>query len=174
MSAGSAQITGRVREQTQTNLDPGNCWQTCVACILDVDAAELPYQNAPSKFSYTNRLNSYLEKHHGLAYVEVHQPVITALSPPELHLMAGPTVRTPASGVHHVVVARRGQLVWDPHPSRAGLTAVERWGLVIPMPDEWKRQRDAWRSTNAVDLQCACPACSPEPAISELVAPEVK
>lgn len=166
MSARSAQITGRVREQTQTNLDPGNCWQTCVACLLDVDADALPYQNAPSKFSYLNALNAYLDTHHGLVYVEVHRPAIAVLPPPELHLMSGPTVRTPTSGVNHVVVARRGELAWDPHPSRAGLTAVERWGLVMPMPDDWKRQRDEWRRKNVAEIRCVCPACTP--AIAEL------
>ena len=135
-----------LRRQTQTNLDPGNCWQTAVACVLDVDADELPPQvQSDARFSYLNDLNCYLDTHHnGLTYVEVHQPAIHALGGPALHVMSGPTVRTPTSGVNHVVVARHGEMLWDPHPSRAGLTAIERWGL---------------RAAGHESVNCRCPRC---------------
>jgi hypothetical protein len=45
---------------------------------------------------------------------------------PRVVLAAGPTVRTPVTGVNHGVVYDRiaNRLVHDPHPSRAGLTEI--------------------------------------------------
>jgi hypothetical protein len=45
------------------------------------------------------------------------------------HLMVGTTVWTPVNGRHHAVVARFGEMVWDPHPSRAGLVDCSRAGV---------------------------------------------
>lgn len=34
-----------MRELTQTTFgDRGNCWQTCVACVLDIDPETMPSQ----------------------------------------------------------------------------------------------------------------------------------
>ena len=65
------------------------------------------------------------------------------------HLMYGPTIRTRRSGINHVVVAHRGVAVWDPHPSRAGLIAVESWGVIAPRPSTMGDPR----------LPCICPEC---------------
>lgn len=137
---------------TQTNLDPGNCWQTCVACILDVDPSGLPDQalydlrNPDGSWrgpSYLNALQGYLHKHHGLSYVTVYAPALRHLrvaTEGGLHLMCGPTIRTAHNGgVNHAVVARDGSLEWDPHPSRAGLLSVSDWGLIVPTPPEWEK-----------------------------------
>lgn len=144
-----------MREYTQTNLEPGNCWQTCVACILDVEPEELPPQEKydlrkyhpdgtwewlPGK-SYNNVLQNYLRTHHNLAYVEMHTPseLLESLlvRPHVFHMMTGRTVRTPVNKSRHVVVGRGGQMIWDPHPSRAGLTDEIKWSFLVPFPKEW-------------------------------------
>ena len=128
---------------TQSNLDPGNCWQTAIACILGVNPEELPPQHEiqgwPNEAldgwgGYSNVLNGYLAKHHGLMYGEVYAHHFTMVRPayPE-HILCGPTVRTPESKRNHCVVAVNGTAVWDTHPSRAGLTEVETWGLLGPL-----------------------------------------
>lgn len=152
-----------MREFTQTNLDPGNCWQTAIACILEVEPERLPDQVAieSGKRSYMNALNAFLEAHHGLMYSEVFDYQFGGLDvkEPGWHILAGPTVRTPVSRIHHVVVARYGATVWDPHPSRAGLVEVERWGLLAPLPDRIKVFRDQRRVNGDPELTCQCPAC---------------
>lgn len=144
-----------MKELTQTSLDPGNCWQTAVACILDVDAEELPSQVAieAAGGSYNNALQAYLAKHHGKGYVAMHVPgeAYEQLRISGYHLMIGATARTPTSGVHHVVVGLDGAMVWDPHPSRAGLTDEISWALITSRPKAWKEPRDP----------CACPRCVP-------------
>lgn len=153
-----------MREWTQTNVDPGNCWQTAVACILDLDPAELPDQVAieAAKKSYSNALNAFLERHHGLMYSEVYDYQIGALAvrDPGWHMLVGPTVRTASNGGrNHVVVARHGVMVWDPHPSRAGLIEVERWGILASLPARILQFRDERRAQGDTEMTCACPKC---------------
>lgn len=146
-----------MRYLTQTHLHPGgNCWQTALACILDVDPAELPDQHAieMAKGSVGNALRAYLFRHHGLGYDEqTHAHLFPQLKPSTdaPHLLIGPTVRTHETGALHVVVGVRGCMVWDPHPSRAGLVAVEKWGFLHPFVEKW---RQTWER-----VPCVCPRC---------------
>jgi len=149
-----------MRELTQTNLEPGNCWQTAFACILDIDPELLPDQVAvesgQSKASYYNALQAYLREHHGLAFVNIAGPVIRAVKVKGLHVICGPTVRSADhAGRHHCVVGRDGVAIWDPHPSRAGLLNDEAWNILLPYPEEWRRP-DINESQ-----PCICPRCKP-------------
>src|SRR4051812_4006403 len=133
-----------MRFLTQSNVSPGNCWQTCVAMLLDVEAEVLPAQvkevdgKMVSTDRYMNRLNAYLFKHYSLHYVCVHGTEINGLlkaygHPPEgIYTWEGETVRSPVTQCDHVVVAQGDKLLWDPHPSRVGLLEVKRWGLLSP------------------------------------------
>lgn len=153
-----------MKEFTQTSLAPvGNCWQTAVACILEVDPAELPDQTTLDRKlvdgqwvgdSYNNPLQAYLRKHRGLAQVDLHVPdeALAMLYVRGYHLITGRTVRTDERGIRHCAVGRDGSPVWDPHPSRAGLTDEIRWSVLAPYPEEWKRYRD-------VEDTCVCPSC---------------
>lgn len=161
---------------TQTELAHGNCWQTAIACILDVDPELLPPQPEIEQLplevlngwgSYHNALNGYLVKHHGLIYSEVHQPMMGAVRPVRAeHLLIGPTVRTAAHAsagrrhIHHCVVGRDGAMIWDPHPSRAGLLEVDSWGVLGPVHKGFQ-ERVTSRSDEAhrLVLSCICPSC---------------
>jgi hypothetical protein len=162
---------------TQTNLAPyGNCWQTAVACILELPAEELPDQSSIERYGederkrlggnwppvlswllYQNVLNRYLMLHHSLIYGEIAHwltPALQVRAFGGLHLLEGPTVRTPESGIEHVIVGRRGEPVWDPHPSRACLTKIERWGIISPVPPGYEQNPKMLR-----ELPCLCPSC---------------
>ncbi len=155
-------------ELTQTSLYPrGNCWQTAVACILEIDPVVMPPQcdydlRIPQEDgsikrgpSYNNVLQMYLKKHHNLAYLEFHIPVegYAKLRIEGYHLMTGTTVRSKDyDGERHVVVGHNGKVVWDPHPSRAGLLDEIHWAQLVPWPAAWN---SGWQSG-----ECVCPACS--------------
>ncbi len=67
----------------------------------------------------------------GLQLIEV--PAARAYqAPPEtrkgLHLLSGRSPR----GYYHRCVGMDGALVWDPHPSRAGLVTITSLGFVVP------------------------------------------
>jgi len=152
-----------------TQSDTGNCWQTAVACILELNPEEMPSQmqiEAEGKY-YSNYLNCYLIKHHDRFYFELEgwQCVGLMVREPGWHCLTGPTIRTPENHVNHVVVARYGEPVWDPHPSRAGLTQVKKWGLVVPYRNQW----DTMAQNRPDDFACHCPACR---AIPIAVSPE--
>jgi len=150
-------------ELTQTSLYPeGNCWQTCIASLLDLDPAALPSQpdiehrtaDRPVGGSYSNAVNAYLRRHHGLFYTALFAYQMTPIEvrAPGWHMLEGETVRTPESREHHVVIGRYGEVAWDPHPSRAGLTKVLRWSFLVPFPEDmlgvvWDR------------IPCLCSAC---------------
>jgi hypothetical protein len=171
-----------VREFTQTvTCHPqggwgGNCWQTCVAGLLDLEPGVLPAQaicdlyetdldgtrGAPRQSpNFRNRLQVYLRKHHGRAYVELHAPDETwpllRVADPGWHMMAGKTVRSASfGGLTHICIARYGRVVWDPHPSRAGLLSDIRWAVLAPYPESWARDEV---ERGVVQDDCMCPAC---------------
>lgn len=173
-------------EFTQTNLVPGSCWQTAVACILNRDPATLPDQatlDADNKWRFRNALSAYLDKHHQLMYSDVYDYVFPVLQmrDPGYHMLQGPTIRTPENHREHIVVARYGEMVWDPHPSRAGLTEVKMWGVLCPMPPRIKEWRDKRLAEGDKDLECICPACAKpwssfgrDPRTAELTAQDVE
>jgi hypothetical protein len=157
-------------EYTQTNLFPGNCWQTAIACVLEVSPETLPDQSVCDLWNksdpeesgtwtrkepfYQNEIGAYLRRHHNLAYVSIQPYMLHCLEvkTPGIHFMSGKTVRTQMLKTNHVVVARHGELLWDPHPSRAGLTEVIYWSFLVPYPEEW--------SKNSIKINdCHCPAC---------------
>lgn len=170
-----------MRELTQTNLAPGNCFQHCVASVLDLDPELLPPQVEYDRFvvkedgtrsyphphrRYDAAVNVYLQKHHGLAYLQLHVPTRELLSQmtfrePGWHFLAGNTVRTAKSGCTHLVVARYGEVAWDPHPSRAGLLddGHRRIAMLIPWPESWSK---TWGNSLGVMPDCECPPCIAE------------
>lgn len=158
-----------MKEFTQTCLYPrGNCWQTAVACILEVDPEELPsqydsyYENkwdsAGSivlRMNYNNPLQYYLKKHHGLAYVEFHYPeeAFSQLTISGLHLMSGTTIRSAAQdGSRHVVVGKDGKVFWDPHPSRSGLLDDIRFAVLCQFPKTWSGS--SWDEDKCICSKC--------------------
>lgn len=160
-----------LREQTQANTSPGNCWQAAVACVLDVDQAELPPQCEIEAWnnqvlggwgSYSNVLNGYLTKHHSLEYSTVYERSFSAIQPIHgYHVICGPSVRTPDTGSHHCVVGHLGVEVWDPHPTRAGLTQHTEWGV---FGERRYRPPSIMRERNVIahDLVfgCLCSECN--------------
>lgn len=157
-----------MREFTQTTFGlQGNCWQTAVACLLDVDPVTLPDQSICDHLDgegrrqppfYGNLLQVYLKKHHRLAYVDNFPSTlldVLAIRDPGWHFLTGTTERsgTPGGAPRHVVVARYGKVAWDPHPSRAGLLGEIRYAFLVPRPPEW----DAYVGR---EDPCECPACS--------------
>lgn len=144
----------------QTNLVPGNCWQTVVACLLDIAPESMPDQVAieEDKRSFNNALIAYLSKHHHLSYAEIPNHVFSQLRvvDPGWHILIGETVRTTESGRLHAVVGRYGEVFWDPHPTGVGLTSVRKWGLLTPLTEDLLKHRVGYVSDYTV---CQCPDC---------------
>ena len=144
-----------MKKLTQTRRD--NCWQTCVAMLLGCPAESLPAQHEfVKREDYGRALRVYLDKHHALTYVEMGAAQFSALTEDQkkLHVMIGECERTtPENGnAWHAVVGASGELLWDVSESRAGLTKVHGYGLLVPTPLEW---RATWAREICVCSECA-------------------
>jgi hypothetical protein len=123
--------TGPVREVTQSILYTpelnargvyGNCLQAALAAALGLDLDAVPHVGA---FTWWEPAARLWLRGRGLDWRMV------AGIPPGRSIVVGPTVR--ATG-DHAVVGDDGEVAWDPHPSRAGLTSVKHSYVLEPWP----------------------------------------
>lgn len=114
----------------------GDCWRCCVAAVLGLAAEEVPHfllaKDAnldPDTQRWLNARGSvlvyattlYFPRYHGEDWVPL--PVIAC----------GPSPRSTRLHQHHAVVMLDDQVVYDPHPSEAGLTAIIDRYLIVPV-----------------------------------------
>lgn len=140
-----------------------NCWQLCVAIVLDIPAEILPDQTSVAgreRQKYADALRVYLRKHHQLTYVEVNPDFL--IGKDVCHLMIGETVRTAEIDAWHAVVGIGGNMVWDVSPHRDGLTKVLKFGLIIPVPKEWEVEFEKKEKAGDESMLCKCPTCESE------------
>lgn len=127
-------------EVTQTKLhipnqQKGNCTQAVLASLLHVDIESVPLFEGRD---WIKQMNTYL-KQFGLAFLFVPTSNaedfaydgVTDLH----HALAGNTNRF--AGIRHMVVARDGELLFDVHPSRTGLTDGLVSGVFVSL-EPWK------------------------------------
>ena len=103
----------------------GDCQRAVIASLLELPIADVPHflqvaGGDPGLF--WEGLQSFCRKH-GYAYLTV--PAKAGLAfygdyGDVYHEISGPSPR--GNGVFHAVVGCNGEIAFDPHPSRAGLT----------------------------------------------------
>lgn len=113
------EVTQRFLANDPTGI-PGDCVRAAVASLLDREPTSVPHFIAGSDID--SRVWWYALK--GWAADNGWAVTRTGLLPrqenvplPKFGIACGPSER----GVSHAVVAVDGQVVWDPHPSRAGI-----------------------------------------------------
>ncbi len=100
----------------------GNCQQAAVASILHLDIDEVP--NFVESDNFWNDFHVFMKsKGYEVVSLEPHR------SPLCYYLAYGKTER----GTRHACVYWGGQLVHDPHPSKAGLMEVDEINLIVPI-----------------------------------------
>ena len=120
----------------------GDCWSCCVAAILNIPREEVPHflqEERDSGKTMDPNTQTFLNKRGWvMIWVKGHiefprwggdkgvdfipQPIIEC----------GPTIRSKKKGDHHAVVAINGELVYDPHPSEAGILVVSDRYILYP------------------------------------------
>lgn len=109
----------RGRMQTITVEDappmPGDCFRAAVATVLDLPVGKVPHFVALGHYWWLWAFNAWCAGR-GLRYDNVLARGVTPDSD-VLHIRSGVSPR----GVNHAVVAIGGEMVFDPHPSGAGL-----------------------------------------------------
>jgi len=101
----------RFVSQTDTSADTGNCLQASVATLLDLPLSEVPHFTLDPAWEI--RFMDFMKQHGHPVTLMKREDAFNGIA-------IGPTVR----GTTHAVVLWEGEIVWDPHPSRAGLTKV--------------------------------------------------
>lgn len=97
----------------------GNCFAACLASLLDLPLWMIPpFEEMFVRHCWADRRDEWLRRMFGLALERVTgHPTDSA----EFYIANGRSAR----GVHHSVIYSRGALAHDPHPSGAGIEAVE-------------------------------------------------
>jgi hypothetical protein len=116
----------------------GDCWRCCIASVLQVPASEVPdflglcLKENGDMHGLTQRwLNA-----RGLFMASSKDFWFTSYETLEIPVIAcGPTPRSLRMHQNHAVVMCGGQMVYDPHPSEAGLTAVTDEYLIARFVD---------------------------------------
>jgi hypothetical protein len=117
----------------QSSIDPGNCLQTCVACILDMPIDALPDQTCFNPLAYAYELRYWLESRAGLRLVLAHHISERSAVAFKEYIMCGLMVgHLGGAAEEHCVVAEGGKIVWDPYPGRPGLKRVDCLWFVEP------------------------------------------
>ncbi len=128
----------------------GDCWRTCIACILNLEPWKVPhfYQNwLMGKFPEApiENCRSWLKSQgYGLASMQFdgRDPIeellanMAMLSPGVHYILDGSSAR----GIAHSIVCKDDELIWDPHPSNTMLAGPLKFGrngiwqinLIIP------------------------------------------
>jgi len=102
----------------------GDCQRAVIASLLDLPISDVPHFLAVSKNDATIYWESVQAfcRSHGYVYLTVAKNSGSAFfgdDGPVYHEISGPSPR--GGGVTHAVVGCNGEVVFDPHPSRAGL-----------------------------------------------------
>lgn len=115
----------RPADQTSFGVPGGNCFSACVATLLSVPTAEVPYFMGEA--DWLTPLAEWLRPRGFYPVYLRLQEGAGAWRPQGLYVLGGESVRGP-----HAVVARGDEVVHDPHPSRAGLLKHEDATLLVP------------------------------------------
>ena len=97
----------------------GDCMRACIASILDLPIATVPHflrdaEGEPAAF--WNGVYDFIDAR-GYIYLPGYMKPMPNFD--GYHIIGGPSPR--GNGLLHAVVGLNGQIVFDPHPSRAGL-----------------------------------------------------
>lgn len=133
------EVTQRYLADDPTGV-PGDCVSAAVASLLDREPHQVPHFIAGSDIDsrvwwYALKgwaaTNGWTVTRRGLLPRQENVPL------PAFGIACGPSER----GVSHAVVAVDGEIVWDPHPSRAGILRVKE---VIEFEPATKAGTFAW------------------------------
>jgi len=134
---------------------PGNCVQAAIATLLGEPIDAVPHFLLWLEWNHV--MVEWLAEKGWRIYCR-----FTDTIPDERCIVAGVSPR----GVAHVCVAENGRIVWDPHPSRDGLTKIDEAWFIEPIEES---ERDAalakiQRMYALVWPQCPCidPGDNPE------------
>lgn len=108
----------------------GNCFAACLASLLDLPLWMVPpFEDMFGRSDWHARVDEWLDRIHRVRLVRTDGHETGQLH--EFYIASGLSPR----GVRHSVIYTSGHLVHDPHPSGAGIAAVEWCWHLEPIQD---------------------------------------
>lgn len=101
-----------------SNGRPGDCWKACIASLLDLPMESVPHF-AELGDTWWEATQEFIETQKAGHELRWWEDILAVNVGSEFLIASGPSPR--GDFQHAVIVDRAGQLVHDPHPSRAGL-----------------------------------------------------
>lgn len=112
-------------DQTTFGDPGGDCFSACVASLMHLTIDQVPY--------FMGDTDWYARFEKWLAAYALYPLCLVSFQYDErfhgFYIMGG---KSPRGNFQHSVIAKRGMIVHDPHPSRAGLISVQRATLLVP------------------------------------------
>lgn len=116
-------------DQSTFGVPGGNCLSACIASLLELPIADVPYFFDPEEGSH-ERLQAWLKAKgffaHTVGWSAEWQAELTSAA--GYHIVCGKSARGP-----HAVVGHGGEIVHDPHPSRGGLISKDSICFLVPL-----------------------------------------
>ena len=114
----------------------GDCWRCAIAAVIGYPFEKVPhFLQVYGPLDCDKETAKWLWKE-GYEIVRTLPYMAQALDGGYIRypmIAAGPTERSRGMGRLHAVVYQNGKLVYDPHPTEVGLTAITSWYLVVPI-----------------------------------------
>ena len=112
--------------------DFGDCWNACIASVL-----EFPYEAVPHFGEFNNIGNTVFHLWLTLLRLRVKYWVVVDDEldevPKGYSIAVGPSPRFP--DMNHCCVALDGKVVFDPHPDNRGLDSIIRYEVIVPIEE---------------------------------------
>lgn len=127
MQFGQKEIRLKFIDQTILHSEEknGNCTQAAVASLIGLDLNDVPdfANTTESSIDFWSEFYAFFEG------IGMHAIMIPNNMEPDCNYLAsGISPR----GISHMVVMNDGNVVHDPHPSRAGIASVEAAWIIVP------------------------------------------
>lgn len=124
-------------EPQRFTLIPSGCWTACLAGLTGIPKEDLDRhvpRNLADRMRAGDDVRATWNTYHNAVVAELHAHHWTYLDtgtriPKGYAIACGKSVR----GLDHAVIVLDGELWHDPHPSRAGLTSIICYELVVPI-----------------------------------------
>lgn len=125
-----------LKVQTRFGYPEGNCLQSCIACLLGCEIEDLPAMTDP-KASWQLELNEYLQRVHGLIYLEVPfdenlmwwgDSIVLGLGPSDIPNAPGHAVLVRAKIVEGKYSIEN---IHDPMPAGKFLPRIDAFGVLV-------------------------------------------
>jgi hypothetical protein len=124
-----------MRKQKQTIFGKGgNCFSTCVACLLDLQVEDVP--NFCEKETWFNDCGEWLAER-GYSILLCKEVSTGGENDwngniETLHIASGPANR----GLPHSAIYKIDSLFWDPHPDGSGIRSISDRIFIFKMLEE--------------------------------------